>query len=157
MFVEEKELEQGFQVMQRFFRERELEQVSNLLICGIHKKKEICWAYSDTMINHPQTGYFKHIPCLFLIAVLFRPAFNILSTQKLEFGIVQTFTSIFLIWSMSWSFLCLVILQHVLEHGRPHERCVVIKKLAGQIVKMSQQKFASNDNKSKNGRNSISV
>lgn len=36
------------------------------------------------------------------------------------------------------------MVQHVLEHGRPHERCAVIKKLAGQIVKMSQQKFASN-------------
>lgn len=36
------------------------------------------------------------------------------------------------------------VVQHVLEHGRPHERCAVIKKLAGQIVKMSQQKFASN-------------
>ena len=45
---------------------------------------------------------------------------------------------------MSQTFFCLVILQHVLEHGKPHERCAVIKKLAGQIVKMSQQKFASN-------------
>lgn len=36
------------------------------------------------------------------------------------------------------------VVQHVLEHGKPHERCAVIKKLAGQIVKMSQQKFASN-------------
>jgi len=31
-----------------------------------------------------------------------------------------------------------------LEHGKPHERSVIIKQLAGQIVKMSQQKFASN-------------
>lgn len=36
------------------------------------------------------------------------------------------------------------VIQHVLEHGRPHERAAVIKKLAGQIVQMSQQKFASN-------------
>eukprot|EP01018_Ginkgo_biloba_P012626 Gb_30040 [translate_table: standard] len=34
--------------------------------------------------------------------------------------------------------------EHVLEHGKPHERAAVIKKLAGQIVQMSQQKFASN-------------
>lgn len=34
--------------------------------------------------------------------------------------------------------------QHVLEHGKSHERGAVIKKLAGQIVQMSQQKFASN-------------
>lgn len=37
-----------------------------------------------------------------------------------------------------------LILQHVLEFGKPHERSVIISKLAGQIVKMSQQKFASN-------------
>ncbi|KAK3026888.1 hypothetical protein RJ639_041357 [Escallonia herrerae] len=36
------------------------------------------------------------------------------------------------------------VIQHVLQHGKPHERSVIIKKLAGQIVKMSQQKFASN-------------
>ncbi|KAF3621447.1 hypothetical protein FXO38_31820, partial [Capsicum annuum] len=34
--------------------------------------------------------------------------------------------------------------QHVLEHGKPHERSTIIKKLAGKIVQMSQQKFASN-------------
>ena len=34
--------------------------------------------------------------------------------------------------------------QHVLEHGKPHERSAIIKKLTGQIVQMSQQKFASN-------------
>ncbi|KAE8711088.1 hypothetical protein F3Y22_tig00110303pilonHSYRG00172 [Hibiscus syriacus] len=33
---------------------------------------------------------------------------------------------------------------HVLEHGKPHERSSIISKLAGQILKMSQQKFASN-------------
>lgn len=32
----------------------------------------------------------------------------------------------------------------MLEHGKPHERSAIIKKLAGQIVQMSQQKFASN-------------
>ncbi|KAG6497232.1 hypothetical protein ZIOFF_045125 [Zingiber officinale] len=34
--------------------------------------------------------------------------------------------------------------QHVLEHGKPDERSVIIKQLTGQIVQMSQQKFASN-------------
>lgn len=34
--------------------------------------------------------------------------------------------------------------QHVLEHGKPHERSIIIEKLAGQIIQMSQQKFASN-------------
>ena len=38
----------------------------------------------------------------------------------------------------------LTLKQHVLEHGKPHERSAIIKKLAGQIVQMSQQKFASN-------------
>jgi pumilio RNA-binding family len=32
----------------------------------------------------------------------------------------------------------------VLQHGKPEERSTIIKKLAGQIVKMSQHKFASN-------------
>ena len=32
----------------------------------------------------------------------------------------------------------------MLEHGKPHERSAIIKKLAGRIVQMSQQKFASN-------------
>ncbi|XP_038711210.1 pumilio homolog 1-like isoform X1 [Tripterygium wilfordii] len=36
------------------------------------------------------------------------------------------------------------VVQHVLEHGKPHERSVIINKLTGQIVQMSQQKFASN-------------
>ncbi|XP_068639998.1 pumilio homolog 1-like [Aristolochia californica] len=36
------------------------------------------------------------------------------------------------------------VVQHVLQHGKPHERSAIINKLAGQIVKMSQQKFASN-------------
>ncbi|CAI9091142.1 OLC1v1026086C1 [Oldenlandia corymbosa var. corymbosa] len=36
------------------------------------------------------------------------------------------------------------VIQHVLQHGKPHERSEIIAKLAGQIVKMSQQKFASN-------------
>lgn len=31
-----------------------------------------------------------------------------------------------------------------MEHGKPHEQAAIIRKLAGQIVKMSQQKFASN-------------
>lgn len=36
------------------------------------------------------------------------------------------------------------VVQHVLEHGKPHERTAIIKELAGKIVQMSQQKFASN-------------
>ncbi|XP_030504152.2 pumilio homolog 2 [Cannabis sativa] len=36
------------------------------------------------------------------------------------------------------------VVQHVLEHGKPHERSAIIKELAGKIVIMSQQKFASN-------------
>ncbi|KAJ1400950.1 Pumilio, RNA binding domain [Sesbania bispinosa] len=36
------------------------------------------------------------------------------------------------------------VIQHVLEHGKPHERSATIKELTGQIVQMSQQKFASN-------------
>ncbi|CAA0825326.1 Pumilio homolog 4 [Striga hermonthica] len=36
------------------------------------------------------------------------------------------------------------VIQHVVQHGKPHERSAIIGKLAGQIVKMSQQKFASN-------------
>ncbi|XVE59293.1 hypothetical protein DITRI_Ditri05aG0034400 [Diplodiscus trichospermus] len=36
------------------------------------------------------------------------------------------------------------VVQHVLEHGKPHERSIIIKELAGKIVQMSQQKFASN-------------
>ncbi|KAI4299550.1 hypothetical protein L6164_032997 [Bauhinia variegata] len=36
------------------------------------------------------------------------------------------------------------VVQHMLEHGKPHERSAIIKKLTGQIVQMSQQKFASN-------------
>ena len=32
----------------------------------------------------------------------------------------------------------------MLEHGKPHERTSIIEQLTGQIVQMSQQKFASN-------------
>ena len=35
-------------------------------------------------------------------------------------------------------------MQHVLEKGKPQERSQIITKLAGQIVQMSQNKFASN-------------
>lgn len=35
-------------------------------------------------------------------------------------------------------------MQHVLQHGKPNERSIIIEKLAGQIIQMSQQKFASN-------------
>ncbi|KAK4743094.1 hypothetical protein SAY87_001095 [Trapa incisa] len=36
------------------------------------------------------------------------------------------------------------VVQHVLEHGKPHERSAIIETLTGRIVHMSQQKFASN-------------
>lgn len=36
------------------------------------------------------------------------------------------------------------IFQHVLEHGRPEERSSIIQKLSGQVVNLSQQKYASN-------------
>jgi pumilio RNA-binding family len=36
------------------------------------------------------------------------------------------------------------VVQHVLEHGKPHERSCIITQLVGLIVQMSQQKFASN-------------
>ncbi|XP_002966263.2 pumilio homolog 1 isoform X1 [Selaginella moellendorffii] len=36
------------------------------------------------------------------------------------------------------------VVQHVLEHGTQPERSEIITKLAGQIVQMSQHKFASN-------------
>lgn len=39
---------------------------------------------------------------------------------------------------------CIYLKQHVLEHGKPNERSAIIKELAGKIVQMSQQKFASN-------------
>ena len=32
----------------------------------------------------------------------------------------------------------------MLQYGKPHERSAIISQLAGQIVKMSQQKYASN-------------
>ncbi|KAK9715479.1 hypothetical protein RND81_06G167900 [Saponaria officinalis] len=36
------------------------------------------------------------------------------------------------------------VTQHVLEKGKPRERTQIIKNLHGQVVKMSQHKFASN-------------
>ncbi|KAG2585052.1 hypothetical protein PVAP13_6KG357100 [Panicum virgatum] len=36
------------------------------------------------------------------------------------------------------------VTQHVLERGKSHERSQIITKLAGQVVTMSQNKFASN-------------
>jgi hypothetical protein len=36
------------------------------------------------------------------------------------------------------------ILQHVLQHGKPEERSSIIQKLSGQVVILSQQKYASN-------------
>ncbi|KAK3122171.1 hypothetical protein QOZ80_8BG0666020 [Eleusine coracana subsp. coracana] len=36
------------------------------------------------------------------------------------------------------------VTQHVLERGKPHERTQIISTLAGQVVTMSQNKFASN-------------
>lgn len=37
-----------------------------------------------------------------------------------------------------------MLLQHVLERGRPQERSQIISKLSGHIVQLSQHKFASN-------------
>jgi len=36
------------------------------------------------------------------------------------------------------------VIQHVLERGRPQDKEVVIAKMRGQILSMSQHKFASN-------------
>ncbi|KAL5067626.1 hypothetical protein RYX36_018513 [Vicia faba] len=36
------------------------------------------------------------------------------------------------------------VVQHVLEHEKPHECSTIIKELAGRIIQMSQQKFSSN-------------
>lgn len=36
------------------------------------------------------------------------------------------------------------MMQHLLERGKSHERSQIINKLAGQIVQLSQHKFASN-------------
>ncbi|KAI5585410.1 hypothetical protein BDE02_06G143900 [Populus trichocarpa] len=36
------------------------------------------------------------------------------------------------------------VTQHVLERGKPQERCQIISKLSGHIVTLSQHKFASN-------------
>ncbi|GJR46802.1 zinc finger, CCHC-type containing protein [Tanacetum coccineum] len=36
------------------------------------------------------------------------------------------------------------VVQHVLEHGKPNEHSIIIQELAGKIVQMNQQKFASN-------------
>lgn len=45
---------------------------------------------------------------------------------------------VFFLW------LRLIFWQHVLEHGKPHERSAIVKEFTGQIVQMSLQKFASN-------------
>ncbi|KAL8159870.1 hypothetical protein V2J09_001407 [Rumex salicifolius] len=37
------------------------------------------------------------------------------------------------------------VIQHVIKHGKPEERSAIINQLEGQVVHMSQQKFASND------------
>lgn len=36
------------------------------------------------------------------------------------------------------------VIQHVLEHGRSQDKSVIITKMKGQIIVMSQHKFASN-------------
>ncbi|KAJ8750858.1 hypothetical protein K2173_016039 [Erythroxylum novogranatense] len=36
------------------------------------------------------------------------------------------------------------VTQHVLERGKPHERCEIVSKLLGHIIQLSQHKFASN-------------
>lgn len=40
--------------------------------------------------------------------------------------------------------LFLPMMQHLLERGKSYERSQIINKLAGQIVQLSQHKFASN-------------
>lgn len=40
--------------------------------------------------------------------------------------------------------LVLLFIQHILERGNNQERSQIIKNLRGQVVKMSQHKFASN-------------
>jgi hypothetical protein len=42
------------------------------------------------------------------------------------------------------AYCSLFLPQHVLERGNAHERSQIIIKLAGQVVTMSQNKFASN-------------
>jgi pumilio RNA-binding family len=46
--------------------------------------------------------------------------------------------------NLSAYFFFLALLQHVLEKGKSSERAQIISKLAGQVVTMSQNKFASN-------------
>jgi hypothetical protein len=54
-------------------------------------------------------------------------------------------SSLFFIFLLaSLLLLPLIVLQHVLESGKAHERKQIISKLAGQVVTMSQNKFASN-------------
>jgi pumilio RNA-binding family len=36
------------------------------------------------------------------------------------------------------------VIQFVLEHGRPQDQALVIKKLRGQMLQMARHKFASN-------------
>lgn len=36
------------------------------------------------------------------------------------------------------------VVQFVLEHGKPHDRAIVISKLRGQMLHMARHKFASN-------------
>jgi pumilio RNA-binding family len=46
---------------------------------------------------------------------------------------------------LAWQLTVLCFfLQHVLERGKAHERSQIITKLAGQVVTMSQNKYASN-------------
>ena len=46
--------------------------------------------------------------------------------------------------NLSAYFFFLSLLQHVLEKGKSNERAEIISKLAGQVITMSQNKFASN-------------
>lgn len=69
-----------------------------------------------------------------------------------NWSILLLASHVFSRWDTSHGSLCcffhwysaFVLKQHVLEHGKPHERSTIIKELAGKIVQMSQQKFASN-------------
>lgn len=64
--------------------------------------------------------------------------------EKKSFLLSVLYSYIFGCLESSSNWLLRIIFQHVLEHGNPNERSAIIKKLTGQIVQMSQQKFASN-------------
>lgn len=36
------------------------------------------------------------------------------------------------------------VIQYILEHGKPHDKVLVVSKIRGQILHMARHKFASN-------------